>query len=145
MTRATTNYSLWYQDISCSVGDLEPSRRVRVKEIICRYPGHKPPLLAQSFTQNSVNLISALTRCERIDTVTDNDTDVVILFKTSPSRGSQSAEGARKRVADPMSVTVGCEVLLWHSWVEIQIPLRTENDSTESLQTALLCSRFMVK
>jgi hypothetical protein len=145
MTRSTTDYSLWHQDVSSSAGGLEPSLRVRVKEIVCRYPSQEPPLLPQSHTQNSVNLSSVLTRCERLDTTTSDAGQVLILFKSSSTRGSQSAEGTRKRVADPLLVAVGREVLLWHPWTEVQVSLNTEKGLTESQQTALLCSRFVVK
>jgi hypothetical protein len=145
MTRSTTEYSLWYQDVSSSAGGLEPSFRVRVREIVCRYPSQEPPLLPQSHTQSSVNLGSVLTRCERLDMTTSDAEQVLVLFKNSSARGSQSAEGTRKRVADPLLVVVGREVLLWHPWTEVQVSSNTEKGLIEPLQTALLCSRFVVK
>jgi hypothetical protein len=145
MTRATTDYSLWYQDVSSSAGGMEPSLRVRVKDILCRYPSQEPSLLPQSHTRISVNLSSVLTRCERLDLATSGDGQVLILFKTSSSRGSQSAEGVRKRVADPLLIVLGREIQLWQPWTEVQVPSSMEYESKKPLQTVLLCSRFVVK
>lgn len=144
MTRSTTDFSLWYQDISFNSSTATPSLRVCVKDVISQYPSHELPLLSQG-TQSPAMFSCVVTRCWCIDGPQGvAASDVFILFKTSASRGTQSVEGARKRVADASVVSVGREVHMWQPWTEVQIPINGKSECTETT-IALLCSRFLVK
>ncbi|KIM25921.1 hypothetical protein M408DRAFT_25814 [Serendipita vermifera MAFF 305830] len=147
MTRSTTDFSLWYQDVSSATSTAAPSLRVRVKEVVCRYPSHEPAMLSQS-AQSSPNIHFVLTRCQHLDThkgMTDDAT--LILFKSSIMQGNSSAEGARKKVADASIVAVGRDILLWQPWTEVSLPLQGESEAlrTNVTETAILCTRFLVK
>lgn len=117
---------------------------MRVREIICQYPGNEPPLLTQS-AQGSTNFSTILARCECLDTPQDKIHRIIlVLFKSSTLPGTLSTEGVRKRVADTSTISVGREVLMWQPWTEIQLSLGIEGTS-ESSDMAILCCRFMVK
>lgn len=70
----------------------------------------------------------------------DIDEEFTVLFSCL----HPDALGARKRVANPLAVSVGSEVQIWEPWTEVEIPPKVEGPSTVQTKV-ILCSKFIVK
>ncbi|KAG8817349.1 hypothetical protein FRC17_011272, partial [Serendipita sp. 399] len=65
IAKSTTEYALWYRDLSAGGKDLEAELRLSVMEVLARNPPQQAPLLQDTQFSTTTPLRTTLTRCPR--------------------------------------------------------------------------------
>ncbi|KAG8854397.1 hypothetical protein FRB91_003528 [Serendipita sp. 411] len=140
IAKSTTDFSLWHRDLSAGGRDLGAELHLRVLEIRARNHSQNAPLIQDTRTSTLTPLKTVLTICQRFD---DDDAPqrIMVLFSTLGS--SRQLESLANKVSNPLAISTHKEVLVWKPWIEISLPHVHEDGTTT--ETALLCSKFLVK
>jgi hypothetical protein len=141
MERATTELSLWHEDMVHSHQSTEPNLRLRISEIISRNPPGITQLESTAVSSSKPStLTSILARCSRLD-ISSEQQEMMVLFSSSVA--NEHSKRSRKKVADIHTLQVGREIHLWQPWSEVKISWPQESDSAS--KSVILCARFMAK
>ncbi|KAG8836267.1 hypothetical protein FRC18_011658 [Serendipita sp. 400] len=140
IAKSTTDFSLWHRDLSAGGKDLGAELHLRVLEIRARNHSQNAPLIQDTLTSTLTPLKTVLTICQRFDD-DDGPQRIMVLFSTLGS--SRQLESLANKVSNPLAISTHKEVLVWKPWIEISLPHVHEDGTTT--ETALLCSKFLVK
>ncbi|KAG8814633.1 hypothetical protein FRC17_001033 [Serendipita sp. 399] len=81
IAKSTTEYALWYRDLSAGGKDLEAELRLSVLEVLARNPSQQTPLLQETQFSITSPLRTTLTRCRQLDR-DDEAQQILVLFST---------------------------------------------------------------